>query len=154
MRPGAAEAVSALLVRSARVSRDRPRGFLRRSRDCGVGALSVAVVAGSATGVMSSVWQSMERGLLLDDLMMDQAALAAHIEVDLLANEETVNDAAAIERWSQRELSFAGTWRATIANAQRATVQDFSLLSMTCRKLGELTKTLVSLSAWTDGRDV
>ncbi len=47
----------------------------------------------------SSLWQAMERDLLLDDLMMDQAALAARIDADLVANGETAVDGAAIDRW-------------------------------------------------------
>ena len=100
----------------------------------------------------SSLWQAMERDLLLDDLMMDQAALAARIDADLVANGETEVDGAAIDRWIAGQQAFTRTWRATIDNAQRATVQDFSLLSMTCRRLDELTKSLAPASARVDGR--
>jgi glutamate dehydrogenase len=104
--------------------------------------------------VPSSLWQAMERDLLLDDLMMDQAALAARIDADLFAESASPIDGAAIERWLHRQQSFGRTWRTTIENAQRASVQDFSLLSMTCRKLDELTKTLATPAVWVDGRDV
>ena len=103
------------------------------------------------TVVPSGLWQAMERDLLLDDLMMDHAALAARIDAELRVDGATVIDAAAIERWLQREQSFLRTWRTTIYNAQRAATQDFSLLSMTCRKLDELTKALASSPGRTDG---
>ena len=87
----------------------------------------------------SSLWQAMERDLLLDDLMNDHAALAARIGV-----EETVGvgESGAVDRWVARQDAFMRSWRAAIDGPQRAVVQDFSLLSMTCRKLGDLIKTL------------
>ncbi|HEY6599809.1 MAG TPA: NAD-glutamate dehydrogenase domain-containing protein, partial [Pseudomonadales bacterium] len=96
---------------------------------------------------VSSLWQAMERDLLLDDLMMDHATLAARINADLVASGETVVDSAAIDRWIAGQPAFARTWCATIDNAQHATVQDFSLLSMTCRRLDELTKSLSPVPA-------
>jgi glutamate dehydrogenase len=92
--------------------------------------------------VPSSLWQAMERELLLDDLMTDHALLAARINADLLANGESGRDATAIDRWLARQQSFARAWRAAIDGAQRAAGTDFSLLSMTCRKLDDLTRTL------------
>ncbi len=100
----------------------------------------------------SSLWQAMERDLLLDDLMMDQAALAARIDADLVANGATRVDGAAIDRWIAGQQAFTRTWRATIDNAQCATVQDFSLLSMTCRRLDELTQSLAPASPRKDRR--
>lgn len=87
----------------------------------------------------SSLWQAMERDLLLDDLMNDHAALAARIGV-----EESVSggESGAVDRWIARQDAFMRSWRAAIEGPQRAAVQDFSLLSMTCRKLGDLIRTL------------
>ncbi len=90
----------------------------------------------------ASLWQAMERDLLLDDLMSQQAMLAARIGRDLVERGESATNAAAIDRWLQQRPLFARAWRAAIDNAQRATTQDFSLLSMTCRKLADLATTL------------
>ncbi|HTK99455.1 MAG TPA: NAD-glutamate dehydrogenase [Pseudomonadales bacterium] len=89
--------------------------------------------------VPSSLWQAMERDLLLDDLMSDQAALAARI-----CNEDCASggESDAVDRWAARQGAFVRAWRAVIEGPQRATTQDFSLLSMTCRKLGDLIRTL------------
>ncbi len=89
--------------------------------------------------VPSSLWQAMERDLLLDDLMNDHAGLAARIGV-----EEGVSggESDAVDRWIARQGAFMRSWRAVIEVPQRATAQDFSLLSMTCRKLGDLMRTL------------
>ncbi len=93
----------------------------------------------------SSLWQAMERDLLLDDLMTEQGMLAARISTDLFASGDAATDGAAIDRWIQQRPLFARAWRAAIDNAQRAMTQDFSLLSMTCRKLADLAATLASV---------
>jgi NAD-specific glutamate dehydrogenase len=87
----------------------------------------------------SSLWQAMERDLLLDDLMNDHAALAARISV---GDGSSAVESAAVDRWVEQHGAFVRSWRAVIDAPQRAVAQDFSLLSMTCRKLGDLIKTL------------
>jgi len=91
----------------------------------------------------SSLWQAMERDLLVDDLMTNHALLAASINADLVTSGTSGTDAPAIERWLLDHQQFARAWRAAIDSAQRATTQDFSLFSMTYRKLGDLRRTLV-----------
>jgi glutamate dehydrogenase len=91
----------------------------------------------------SSLWQAMERDLLVDDLMTDHGLLAASINADLVTSGSSGTDAPAIEAWLADHVQFARAWRAAIDSAQRATTQDFSLFSMTCRKLGDLTRTMV-----------
>jgi glutamate dehydrogenase len=88
----------------------------------------------------SSLWQALERDLLLDDLMTAHATLAAHIAADVGSGD----DGAAVDRWITAQPHFARAWRAALESAQGASKQDFSLLSMTCRKLGDLIRTLDS----------
>ena len=92
----------------------------------------------------SSLWQAMERDLLLDDLMADQGLLAARINAELVTRGEVGADPAALEGWLTRHQSFVRAWRTAIDSAQRATTRDFSMMSMTCRKLGDLTKTMAA----------
>jgi NAD-specific glutamate dehydrogenase len=89
--------------------------------------------------VPTSLWQAMERDLLLDDLMNDHAALAARICIEDCAGG---GEADAVDRWTTRQAAFVRSWRGVMEGPQRATSQDFSLLSMTCRKLGDLIRTL------------
>ena len=51
-------------------------------------------------------------------------------------------ESGAVDGWLARQSAFARSWRAVLEGPQRATTQDFSLLSMTCRKLGDLIRTL------------
>jgi glutamate dehydrogenase len=86
----------------------------------------------------TSLWQALERDLVLDDLMTAHATLAAHIDADVGSGD----DGAAVDRWVGSRPQFARAWRAALQSAQGASSQDFSLLSMTCRKLGDLVRTL------------
>jgi glutamate dehydrogenase len=92
--------------------------------------------------VPTSLWQAMERDLLLDDLMSEHGMLAAKIEAEVTAAGESADDPAAIDRWLDRNSQFRRAWRAAIENAQHAPAQDFSLLSMTCRKASDLVRSL------------
>jgi len=88
--------------------------------------------------VPTSLWQALERDLVLDDLMTAHATLAAQINADTGVGE----DGAAVDRWVASRPQFARAWRAALQSAQGVSSQDFSLLSMTCRKLGDLVRTL------------
>ncbi len=81
-----------------------------------------------------SRWQSMERDSLLDDITTHQSSLAAH------RLNGTGGDA---RGWLSMHGDFAHSWRATIEDAQHAAVPDFSLFSMTCRKLNDLCRSLI-----------
>jgi glutamate dehydrogenase len=90
----------------------------------------------------SSLWQAMERDLLLDDLLTAQGALAAIVNADLSGVGAPGEYAAAVDGWLAQRPQFARTWRAAMESAQRASTQDLSLFSMTCRQLGGLIKTV------------
>ncbi|MCZ6460490.1 MAG: NAD-glutamate dehydrogenase, partial [Gammaproteobacteria bacterium] len=80
-----------------------------------------------------SHWQSMERDSLLDDITTYQGVLAAHC----LA--ESDGD---VKAWLSSHGRFAGDWTRVLEDAQHASVQDFSMFSMTCRKLGDLCRSI------------
>jgi glutamate dehydrogenase len=84
------------------------------------------------------LWQAMERDLLLDDLLTDHAVLAACVNADLTESDPASVNGVAVERWLRQRTQFTRAWRGALDSAQRATTQDFSLLSMTCRKLHDL----------------
>jgi NAD-specific glutamate dehydrogenase len=86
----------------------------------------------------ASLWQALERDLLLDDLMTAHATLAAHIA----AHAGSGDEGATVDRWVASQPQFARAWRAALESAQGASKSDFSLLSMTCRKIGDLIRTL------------
>jgi len=71
--------------------------------------------------------------------MNDHAALAARIGAEESGDD---GESSAVDRWIARQDPFMRSWRAAIDGPQRAVAQDFSLLSMTCRKLGDLIRTL------------
>jgi len=106
--------------------------------------------------VPTSVWQAMERDLLLDDLMSEHALIAGLIcsegvGSDRAGGETPMTDdaaanAAAIDRWLERHPQFARAWRSAIDGAQRVPAPDFSLLSMTCRKASDLARSLVRIT--------
>jgi glutamate dehydrogenase len=77
----------------------------------------------------ASHWQSMERDALLDDVMTEQGKLAISVL------EEADGD---MDAWLGARQSFVAEWRRVIGDAQHAAQQDFSIFSMTCRKLADL----------------
>jgi len=89
----------------------------------------------------ASLWQAMEREALVDELVTQHAALAAlvhHSQPDL-------PDEEAVTTWIASVADLVATWRRALDSAQRSTTQDFSLFSMTLRKLGDLTRTLAAV---------
>ena len=82
-----------------------------------------------------SLWQSMERDALLDELVTLHATLAAGIH-----NDDGVEISRCVDAWLSDHAGLVGSWRRTLEEAQRTTTPDFSLFSMTLRKLGDLTK--------------
>jgi glutamate dehydrogenase len=76
-------------------------------------------------------WQSMERDALLDDVTTHLGRLATRV----VREQE---DPLAVGEWISAHPRFSGAWRAAVEAAQHAAVQDFSLFSMTCRKLNDL----------------
>jgi len=47
-----------------------------------------------------------------------------------------------VERWLSERPEFVENWHRVIEEAQRSGIQEFSLYSMTCRKLGDLMRLL------------
>jgi glutamate dehydrogenase len=89
----------------------------------------------------ASLWQAMERDLLLDDLLTDHGELAAIIHTHAPTDGAVDGDAAAVNAWLAGHTQFARAWRVTLESAQRTSGADFSMLSMTCRKLHDLIST-------------
>ncbi len=89
----------------------------------------------------ASLWQAMERDLLLDDLLTDHGELAAIILHKGASDGEAGDEATAVDAWLAGREQFARAWRTTLEGAQRASHADFSMLSMTCRKLHDLIRT-------------
>ena len=106
-------------------------------------ALSIDWLADQIARVVpSSLWQAMERDLLLDDLMTEHGMLAAMIAADVTSAVDAAAAQGMVDRWLDGRPQFGRAWRAAIDNAQRASTQDFSLLSMTCRKASDLARSL------------
>ena len=82
----------------------------------------------------NSHWQAMERDSLLDDVATHQSRLAAaavsHADGD-------------IDQWMRSNQIFTQSWQRTIENIEHAGAPDFSLYSMTGRKLDDLCRGLV-----------
>ncbi|MFB3104704.1 MAG: hypothetical protein ACE1ZA_07210, partial [Pseudomonadales bacterium] len=81
----------------------------------------------------SSQWQAMERDSLLDDVTTHQGVLAAR---------SIYAEGSDVSIWLSEHEHFARSWRNVIEDAQHATVQDFSMFSIACRKLNDLCRTL------------
>ena len=81
----------------------------------------------------TSHWQAMERDSLSDEVVTHQAALVAR------CFKETDGDVAA---WVAQREDFVRDWRRIIEEVQHAKVQEFSMFSMTCRKLNNLCRAL------------
>jgi glutamate dehydrogenase len=80
-------------------------------------------------------WQAMERDALLDDVTSHQGSLATRVLQDAQGADK-------VAVWLAGYSEFTETWRGAIESAQQAAVQDFSLFSMTCRKLNDLCRML------------
>ncbi|NOX51157.1 MAG: NAD-glutamate dehydrogenase [Gammaproteobacteria bacterium] len=85
----------------------------------------------------ASHWQAMERDSLLDDVTTHQAMLAARS-----LDDQSPDGGRGVEQWLQRHEHFAASWRRLIEDAQQGNSQDFSMFSMTCRKLSDLCRAL------------
>lgn len=77
----------------------------------------------------NSQWQAMERDSLLDDVTTHQGVIAAR---SLYA------DGSSVVTWLAEHEGFVASWRGVIEDAQHASVQDFSMFSIACRKLNDL----------------
>jgi glutamate dehydrogenase len=77
----------------------------------------------------NSHWQTLERDSLVDDMVMEQGRLAAHV------HQESGGD---VDAWLTARRAFAASWHQTIEDAQHAAATDFSLYAVTCRKLIDL----------------
>jgi len=80
-------------------------------------------------------WQAMERDALLDDVTSHQGSLATRVLQDAQGTDK-------VAVWLAGNAEFTEAWRGAIESAQQAAVQDFSLFSMTCRKLNDLCRML------------
>ena len=81
----------------------------------------------------SSHWQSMERDSLVDDITSHQGMIAERC---------LTQSAGDVQPWLATQERFALAWRRVIDDAQQAAVKDFSMFSMTCRKLGDLCRSI------------
>jgi NAD-specific glutamate dehydrogenase len=81
----------------------------------------------------SGHWQSMERDSLVDDITTHQGMLAARC---------LTQSGGDVRLWLTAQERFALDWGRLIEEAQQASVQDFSMFSMTCRKLGDLCRSI------------
>jgi glutamate dehydrogenase len=81
----------------------------------------------------SSHWQAMERDSLSDEIVTHQAALVAR------ALQEAGGD---VDAWIGQRQVFVRDWRRIVEEAQHTSSQEFSMFSMTCRKLSNLCRTL------------
>ena len=81
----------------------------------------------------TSHWQAMERDALLDDVKTQQGVLAGRVLTDSQGD---------VPAWLAAQARFSADWRAVIADAQHASVQEFSMYAMTCRKLGDLCRSV------------
>ena len=81
----------------------------------------------------TSHWQAMERDALLDDVKTQQGVLAGRVLNDSRGD---------VMAWLAAQERFAADWQAVIADAQHASVQEFSMYAMTCRKLGDLCRSM------------
>ncbi|MCB1685931.1 MAG: NAD-glutamate dehydrogenase, partial [Pseudomonadales bacterium] len=108
---------------------DVAKVYVELSQTLGLDWLSEQLAALSST----SHWQAMERDALLDDVKTQQGVLAGRVLTD---------SGGSVSDWIVSQERFAGDWRAVMADAQHASVQEFSMYAMTCRKLGDLCRSL------------
>gem|GEM_PF-5835139 len=81
----------------------------------------------------TSHWQAMERDSLSDEVVTHQAALAVR------ALQEAGGD---VSVWTDQRQAFVRDWRRIVEEVQHTSTQEFSMFSMTCRKLSNLCRTL------------
>jgi len=74
----------------------------------------------------ASHWQAMERDALIDDIVTEQSRLAAQVHI---------TPGLSVTDWLADRATFRSAWLRIIDDAQHATLQEFSLYSVTCRKL-------------------
>lgn len=76
-----------------------------------------------------SLWQSIERDALLDDLTSHQSRIGARVMVDAAGD---------LVRWQVVNEQFDRTWRKAMDEARHTSIPDFSMYAMLIRKLGDL----------------
>jgi glutamate dehydrogenase len=94
-----------------------------------------------------SLWQAMERDALLDGLMTQHARLANRIYLSNPGAGALVDAPALVRDWLVRHDEFTHAWRDALDAAQRQSVVELALLSVTCRKLAELSQSLAEPGA-------
>jgi glutamate dehydrogenase len=77
----------------------------------------------------ASHWQAMERDSLIDDMIMEQSRLTAAVYTSTEGN---------VAGWLAAREPFHAAWQRVMDDARHANLQDFSLYSVTCRKLLDL----------------
>jgi glutamate dehydrogenase len=93
----------------------------------------------------TSLWQAMERDALLDGLMAQHARLSARMYRDS-GTGDAVDAAPLVAEWLDRHRDFAAAWHEVIDTAQRQSVAELAMLSVTCRKLTELSRAVTDLA--------
>jgi glutamate dehydrogenase len=77
----------------------------------------------------ASHWQAMERDSLIDDMVMVQSQLTADVHT---------NAAGDVAGWLESHAELRDSWHRAMEETRHANLQDFSLFSVTCRKLLDL----------------
>ena len=75
----------------------------------------------------------MERDSLSDDVVTQQATLVSRCFTEADGD---------VDGWLAGQQSLIGEWRRVLEELQHATVQEFSMFSMACRKLNNLCRSV------------
>jgi glutamate dehydrogenase len=127
---GSADLAAALTVTSAALScQAEPRVLVQAYGQLGERLGVEWLINRVALFPTVSHWQTMERDSLIDDLVMEQGRLAALVLRDCAGN---------VEEWLEANRALADGWQRTIDDARHASISDFALYAVTCRKLIDL----------------
>jgi glutamate dehydrogenase len=127
---GSADLASALTVTSAALScQADPKVLVKIFGQVGERLGVEWLINRVALFPTASHWQTMERDSLIDNLVMEQGRLAALIHRDCAGD---------VDEWLAANRSLAEGWQRTIDDARHASITDFSLYAVTCRKLIDL----------------
>jgi glutamate dehydrogenase len=127
---GSADLATALTVISAALScRADPRALVQVYGQLGERLDVEWLINRVALFPTTSHWQTMERDSLIDDLIMEQGRLAS------LVYQSCAGD---VDEWLTVNEELIDGWDRTMDDARHASVADFSLYAVTCRKLIDL----------------
>jgi glutamate dehydrogenase len=127
---GSADLSAALtVIAAARQSGIEPQPLARAYAQIGMQLDFVWLVDRLASHPPASYWQIIERDSLIDDLLMERGRLAAQVQQSFDGD---------VEAWLASRGTFAAAWRQIMEETQHATLADFALYAVTCRKLIDL----------------